>query len=202
MRPETVLPAALLERIRGRAAGYDRDNAFFHEDLEELAAAGYLKIFVPVSDGGLGLGLSAAAQLQRRLATAAPATALAVNMHLVWTGVAHVLAGTAGERPDEDLAVDRRADLERAVPVALPASDEVAVVLPEPGPGPLHAGLVERVELLVVGAQGCIGDLQAGLGLGGHVRAPSWMGRAPGGRRRDRKRTKRAAAAAGEGSCV
>ena len=87
-----VLPDALLERIRGRAAGYDRDNAFFHEDLEELAAAGYLKIFVPASDGGLGLGLSAAAQLQRRLATAAPATALAINMHLVWTGVAHVLA--------------------------------------------------------------------------------------------------------------
>jgi len=96
MRPGDALPdvlsESLLERIRGRAAGYDRDNAFFHEDLEELAAAGYLKIFVPASDGGLGLGLSAAAQLQRRLATAAPATALAVNMHLVWTGVAHVLA--------------------------------------------------------------------------------------------------------------
>lgn len=87
-----VLPDALLERIRGRAASYDRDNAFFHEDLEELAAVGYLKIFVPASDGGLGLGLAAAAQLQRRLATAAPATALAINMHLVWTGVAHVLA--------------------------------------------------------------------------------------------------------------
>jgi alkylation response protein AidB-like acyl-CoA dehydrogenase len=92
MRPEDILPESLLERIRGRAAGYDRDNTFFDEDLEELAAAGYLKIFVPASDGGLGLGLSAAAQLQRRLATAAPATALAVNMHLVWTGVAHVLA--------------------------------------------------------------------------------------------------------------
>lgn len=92
MTPDDVLPDALLERIRGRAAGYDRDNAFFHEDLEELAAAGYLKIFVPASDGGLGLGLAAAAQLQRRLATAAPATALAINMHLVWTGVAHVLA--------------------------------------------------------------------------------------------------------------
>ena len=56
-------PDALLERIRGRAAGYDRDNAFFHEDLAELADAGYLKIFVPASDGGLGLGLAAAAQL-------------------------------------------------------------------------------------------------------------------------------------------
>ncbi|HEY1156849.1 MAG TPA: acyl-CoA dehydrogenase family protein, partial [Arthrobacter sp.] len=92
MTPEELLPDELLERIRGRAAAYDRDNAFFHEDLQELAAAGYLKLFVPASDGGKGLGLGAAAQCQRRLATAAPATALAVNMHLVWTGVAHVLA--------------------------------------------------------------------------------------------------------------
>jgi alkylation response protein AidB-like acyl-CoA dehydrogenase len=92
MTPEEVLPDRLLEGIRARAAGYDRDNAFFVEDLEELTAAGYLKIFVPTSDGGLGLGLEAAAQCQRRLATAAPATALAINMHLVWTGVAQVLA--------------------------------------------------------------------------------------------------------------
>jgi alkylation response protein AidB-like acyl-CoA dehydrogenase len=87
-----ILPDRLLERIRSRAAGYDRDNSFFYEDLDELRDAGYLKIFVPESDGGLGLGLEAAARLQRRLATAAPATALAINMHLVWTGVAHVLA--------------------------------------------------------------------------------------------------------------
>jgi alkylation response protein AidB-like acyl-CoA dehydrogenase len=92
MNPADILPEPLLDRIRSRASGYDRDNAFFQEDLDELAAAGYLKIFVPVSDGGLGLGLAEAAQLQRRLATAAPATALAINMHLVWTGVAHVLA--------------------------------------------------------------------------------------------------------------
>src|SRR5450830_852167 len=92
MTPEDILPDALLEQIRGRAAGYDRDNAFFTEDLQDLAAAGYLKIFVPESDGGLGLGLAEAAQLQRRLATAAPATALAINMHLVRTGVAYVLA--------------------------------------------------------------------------------------------------------------
>lgn len=92
MTPEEILPDALLERIRDRAAGYDRDNAFFHEDLADLTAAGYLKIFVPASDGGLGLRLADAAQLQRRLATAAPATALAINMHLVWTGVAQLLA--------------------------------------------------------------------------------------------------------------
>jgi alkylation response protein AidB-like acyl-CoA dehydrogenase len=92
MTPEDVLPDALLERVRGRAAGYDAGNSFFHEDLEELAAAGYLKLFVPAHDGGLGLGLESAAQCQRRLATAAPATALAINMHLVWTGVAQLLA--------------------------------------------------------------------------------------------------------------
>ena len=100
MTPEDVLPDALLERFRGRAATYDRDNAFFHEDLEELAAAGYLRLFVPVSDGGLGLGLESAAQCQRRLATAAPATALAVNMHLVWTGVAQVLAARGDQSLD------------------------------------------------------------------------------------------------------
>jgi alkylation response protein AidB-like acyl-CoA dehydrogenase len=99
MTPEEILPDGLLERIRGRAAGYDRDNAFFHEDLEELVEAGYLKLFVPADDGGKGLGLAAAAQCQRRLATAAPATALAVNMHLVWTGVAQVL----GARGDASL---------------------------------------------------------------------------------------------------
>ncbi|TLM73436.1 acyl-CoA dehydrogenase family protein [Pseudarthrobacter sp. NamB4] len=91
MTPEELLPDTLLERFRIRAAGYDRDNAFFHEDLSELVEAGYLKLFVPADDGGLGFGLEAAAQCQRRLATAAPATALAVNMHLVWTGVAQVL---------------------------------------------------------------------------------------------------------------
>ena len=92
MTPEDILTGPLLERIRGRAAGYDRDNAFFHEDLADLQAAGYLKIFVPAAHGGLGLGLTEAVQLQRLLATAAPATALAINMHLVWTGVAQVLA--------------------------------------------------------------------------------------------------------------
>ncbi|MFC7849483.1 acyl-CoA dehydrogenase family protein [Arthrobacter sp. NPDC057388] len=92
MEPEQLLPDSLLERLRGRAAEYDRQNSFFTEDLEELSAAGYLKMFVPESDGGWGLGLEAAVRCQRRLATAAPATALAVNMHLVWTGVARVLA--------------------------------------------------------------------------------------------------------------
>lgn len=38
----SVLTPDLLARIRSRAAGYDRDNAFFTEDLDELRAVGYL----------------------------------------------------------------------------------------------------------------------------------------------------------------
>ena len=85
----TVLTPELLNRIRERAAGYDRDNAFFTEDLDELRAAGYLAprpLLEMVRD-------------QRLLAAHAPATALGVNMHLVWVGVARVLA----ERGDASL---------------------------------------------------------------------------------------------------
>ncbi|MGP0221245.1 acyl-CoA dehydrogenase family protein [Paenarthrobacter sp. NCHU4564] len=92
MAPEDILPEALLDRLRGRAADYDQNNRFIQEDLDDLAEAGYLKLFVPEADGGPGLGLEAVAALQQRLATAAPATALAINMHLVWTGVAAVMA--------------------------------------------------------------------------------------------------------------
>jgi alkylation response protein AidB-like acyl-CoA dehydrogenase len=85
----TVLSPDLLDRIRSRAAGYDRDNAFFTEDLAELRDAGYL---APRS-------LLETARDQRLLAAYAPATALGVNMHLVWTGVARVLS----ERGDKSL---------------------------------------------------------------------------------------------------
>jgi len=89
--PETLLDDDLLERFRDRAARYDRDNAFFHEDLAELRDAGYLRALVPVELGGLGWRLEDAVRAQIRLAGAAPATALGVNMHLVWTGVANLL---------------------------------------------------------------------------------------------------------------
>ncbi|MFT4230671.1 MAG: acyl-CoA dehydrogenase family protein, partial [Microbacterium sp.] len=90
--PATILPDELLQRFRERAAVHDRDNTFPEADLAELQAAGYLAILVPAELGGGGLGLAEASVLQQRLAGAAPATALAVNMHLVWTGVAKVLA--------------------------------------------------------------------------------------------------------------
>ena len=96
----TVLTDEVLARIHHRAPGYDRDNVFFTEDLEELAAIGYLRALVPESFGGLGLTMQEVAHEQLRLAMAAPATALAVNMHLVWTGVAKTLH----DRGDDSLA--------------------------------------------------------------------------------------------------
>ncbi|GAA4382891.1 acyl-CoA dehydrogenase family protein [Agromyces bauzanensis] len=87
----TLLHDDLLERLRERAAGYDRENTFFTEDLAELREAGYLRALVPEELGGLGWGFDEAVRAQMRLAGAAPATALAVNMHLVWTGVAKIL---------------------------------------------------------------------------------------------------------------
>jgi len=98
--PAVHLPDDLLERIRSRAALHDRENTFPETDLAELSAAGYLAILVPRDRGGAGLGLAEASVLQQRLAGAAPATALAINMHLVWTGVAKVLQ----DRGIDDLA--------------------------------------------------------------------------------------------------
>lgn len=89
---ERYLPDELIERIRGRAAVYDRENRFCDEDLVELRERGYLDLFVPEEFGGPGLSLNQVSRLQRRLASAAPATALAVNMHLMCVGVARVMA--------------------------------------------------------------------------------------------------------------
>jgi alkylation response protein AidB-like acyl-CoA dehydrogenase len=88
---ESLLDDDLLARLRERADDYDRRNAFFTEDLAELADRGYLRALVPTGLGGLGWDLDDLVRAQMRLAGAAPATALGVNMHLVWTGVARVL---------------------------------------------------------------------------------------------------------------
>lgn len=83
-----ILTDDLLARIRERAPRYDTENTFFDEDLAELKEAGYLTAMVPESFGGVGLTLAEMTREQMRLAGAAPATALAVNMHHVWVGVA------------------------------------------------------------------------------------------------------------------
>ena len=77
----------MLARFKERAPVYDRENRFFQEDFDELKAAGYLNIALPPEFGGAGLNLAEVARLQRKLAYYAAPTALAVNMHIYWTGI-------------------------------------------------------------------------------------------------------------------
>lgn len=91
LTPEDLLPTPMLDRFRERAAGYDADNRFFAEDFAELRECGYLAAVVPNDMGGAGVSLDTLVRCQRRLASYAPATALGVNMHLVWVQVARFL---------------------------------------------------------------------------------------------------------------
>jgi alkylation response protein AidB-like acyl-CoA dehydrogenase len=92
-----VLTDEMLARFDERASVYDRENRFFDEDFEELRRSGYLDIAIPREFGGAGLNLAEVVALQKRLAYYAPATAIAVNMHLYWTGLAADLY-RAGDR--------------------------------------------------------------------------------------------------------
>src|SRR5215467_260661 len=83
-----LLSEEILARCFERAPVYDQENRFFDEDFEELREAGYLTMAVPKQLGGRGLTLAEVAREQRRLAYYAPATALGLNMHVYWTGVA------------------------------------------------------------------------------------------------------------------
>jgi alkylation response protein AidB-like acyl-CoA dehydrogenase len=85
---ESILADALLARCLERAPIYDRENRFCQEDFDELKAVGYLRMAVPVEFGGLGMTLQQVGHETRRLAECAPATALCINMHNYWVGVA------------------------------------------------------------------------------------------------------------------
>lgn len=98
MRDEAfVVPQQALERFWERAPAHDRDGTFFDHDLRDLKEVGYLRMAVPEELGGLGRSLAQVAREQRRLAYHAAPTALAVNMHVYWTGLAADL-WRAGDR--------------------------------------------------------------------------------------------------------
>jgi len=94
---QTILTDEMLVRFAKRAPQYDRDNVFFSDDFDDLRQAGYLRLAIPAELGGAGLSLAGVAQQQRRLGYYAAPTALAVNMHLYWTGIAADL-WRAGDR--------------------------------------------------------------------------------------------------------
>ena len=84
----TMVSDEMLEGFRARAERYDRENSFFQEDWDALKAAGFLKVLVPEELGGSGWDLPRYCKELQRIATYAPATALAVNMHSYWVGIA------------------------------------------------------------------------------------------------------------------
>jgi alkylation response protein AidB-like acyl-CoA dehydrogenase len=130
----SVLNAELLERIRSRAAGYDRDNAFFAEDLTELREAGYLR----------DRSLADASSDQRKLAAFAPATALGMTMPLVWTGVARILR-ERGDHALDWVLDDAAAGEVFAFGISEPGNDLVlqdslTTATPQPGGGYAFTG--------------------------------------------------------------
>src|SRR5699024_7055003 len=96
---EKYLPTEMCDRFRTRADVYDREHRSFDEDLEELKARGCLTRTAPASHGGPGRGLRERPGLLQRLASAAPATALAISMHLMCTGVVKAM----NDRGDDSL---------------------------------------------------------------------------------------------------
>jgi alkylation response protein AidB-like acyl-CoA dehydrogenase len=98
LETRSVLTEEMLARFDERAPMYDRENRFFTEDFEELRGCGYLDIALPTEYGGQGLRLDEVLKLQAQLAYVAPATAVAVNMHIYWTGVAAELLRAGDHR--------------------------------------------------------------------------------------------------------
>ena len=95
-----TLSTELLKHCAERVSMYDRENRFCQEDFDELKEAGYLLMAVPQKFGGQGMSLAEVAQETRRLAYHAPATALCINMHNYWVGVAADVYRT-GDRSTE-----------------------------------------------------------------------------------------------------
>jgi alkylation response protein AidB-like acyl-CoA dehydrogenase len=87
-RPTTFITDDMLNRFRERAPIYDRENRFFQEDWDEVKASGFLTCLVPTEFGGAGWDLATYVKEIQRMAEYAPATALAVNMHSYWIGIA------------------------------------------------------------------------------------------------------------------
>ena len=83
-----TIPQAMLESFRTRAPQYDRENKFFQQDFDDLKSCGYLKMAIPKELGGFGMSLAQVSREARRLAQYAPPTALGLNMHTYWVGVA------------------------------------------------------------------------------------------------------------------
>lgn len=106
----SLLSDDLLKRCAERVSIYDRENRFCQGDFDELKAAGYLLLTVSPEFDGKGLTLAEMARATRRLAYHAPATALCLNMHHYWVGLAADLY-RAGDHSTDWIEVQQHANI-------------------------------------------------------------------------------------------
>ncbi|MBA2744096.1 MAG: acyl-CoA dehydrogenase family protein [Chthoniobacterales bacterium] len=125
MPAPSILNDAMLGRFSERAAVYDRENRFFSEDFEELRKAGYLTMAVPKEFGG-GASIVECCRAHRQLAQHAAATALAINMHLYWTGLVADLSRQGDHSLDWLLEEARKRSALRAAIVSLAINPSAA----------------------------------------------------------------------------
>jgi alkylation response protein AidB-like acyl-CoA dehydrogenase len=81
------LAATLADEFAPRAARYDEEESFPHENYARLRESGYTIMTIPEELGGLGASMLQRIKAQERLAQGCGATALAINMHLNVVGV-------------------------------------------------------------------------------------------------------------------
>lgn len=78
------------DRFAARAAQWDREASFPFANYEDLREAGFLKLCVPTSHGGLGADYATYMMVAAEIGRFCGATALTWNMHIcstMWTGV-------------------------------------------------------------------------------------------------------------------
>ena len=101
-----ALAESLGPAFAARAAKYDREASFPHENYADLRAAGLLGLCVPESHGGKGADLKTYALVSATLGKYCGATALTFNMHAcstLWPGVlADDLEMTSAERSEHE----------------------------------------------------------------------------------------------------
>ncbi|MBX3080731.1 MAG: acyl-CoA/acyl-ACP dehydrogenase [Anaerolineae bacterium] len=83
-----ALVTNLAKRFAERAATHDADGSFPFENFDDLRAAGYHKLTVPVAYGGWGAGLLDAVMAQEILGSGDGSTALSMTMHVQTVGAA------------------------------------------------------------------------------------------------------------------
>src|SRR5205823_5179422 len=82
-------------RFAPRAARYDAESSFPHENYRDLQAAGLLPLTVPRAYGGVGADPIAYVHALREMAQGCSATALTFNMHSTITSFTGVVEGTS-----------------------------------------------------------------------------------------------------------